>query len=93
MMKEALEIVERLNLDSWVEDGRLDYTPFEFHSDGYQSAILFMGVVLWNTESDDRDYIGDTDEQEPLMDYIIRESLVVFEDLSVRMLSFKRKTL
>jgi hypothetical protein len=44
-----------------------------------------MGVVLWTDDNDEREYIEDTDEQEPLRDYIVRESKTLLKDLNKKM--------
>jgi hypothetical protein len=44
-----------------------------------------MGIIIWTDEYDERKYIEDTNEQEPLRDYIVRESKIILEDLSKKM--------
>ena len=84
MREEALILVEELNNEAITD---LEYyCPFEFKSYGwYNSAIYFMGIILWTDENDEREYIEDTDEQEPLRDYIVRESKVILKDLNKKM--------
>jgi hypothetical protein len=84
MKEEALILVEELN-DKAITDLEY-YCPFEFKSHGWNnSAIYFMGIILWTDENDEREYIEDTDEQEPLKDYILRESKVILKDLNKKM--------
>jgi ribosomal protein S24E len=40
---------------------------------------------IWTDEYDERKYIEDTLEREPLRDYIVRESKIILEDLSKKM--------
>ena len=84
MKEEALTLVENLNNEAITD---LEYyVPFEFKSLGWRnSAIYFMGVILWTEDNDEREYIEDTDEQEPLRDYIVRESKVILKDLNKKM--------
>jgi hypothetical protein len=84
MKEEALTLVEQLNSEAITD---LEYyVPFEFKSFGWNnSAIYFMGIILWTDDNDEREYIGDTDEKELLRDYIVRESKVILEDLSKKM--------
>ena len=86
MKEEALALVEELN-DELQDRGGLEYyCPFEFKSYGWKnSAIYFMGIVLWTDDNDEREYIEDTDEQEPLRDYIVRESKTLLKDLNKKM--------
>jgi hypothetical protein len=84
MKEEALALVEELNNETLT--GLEYYHPFEFKfRRGWFSSIYFMGVILWTDENDEREYIGDTDEREPLRDYIVRESKIILEDLSKKM--------
>jgi hypothetical protein len=86
MNEEALALVEELNNELQDRGGLEYYCPFEFKSYGWNnSAIYFMGVVLWTDDNDEREYIEDTDEQEPLRDYIVRESKTLLKDLNKKM--------
>jgi hypothetical protein len=86
MKEEALALVEELNNELQDRGGLEYYCPFEFKSYGWNnSAIYFMGVVLWTDDNDEREYIEDTDEQEPLRDYIVRESKTLLKDLNKKM--------
>lgn len=84
MKEEALALVEELNSEAITD---LEYyCPFEFKSRGWNnSTIYFMGIILWTDDNDEREYIKDTDEQEPLRDYIVRESKVILNDLNKKM--------
>ena len=83
MKEEALALVEELNNELQDRGGLEYYCPFEFKSYWWNnSAIYFMGVVLWTDDNDEREYIEDTDEQEPLRDYIVRESKTLLKDLN-----------
>ena len=84
MKEEALALVEELNNEAITDLEH--YCPFEFKSSGWNnSAIYFMGIILWTDDNDEREYIGGTDIQESLRDYIVRESKVILEDLSKKM--------
>jgi hypothetical protein len=84
MKEEALALVEELNNEAITDLEH--YCPFEFKSRGWNnSAIYFMGIILWTDDNDEREYIGGTDIQESLRDYIVRESKVILEDLSKKM--------
>jgi len=84
MKEEALALVEELNNETITD---LEYyCPFEFKSFGWnKSAIYFMGIVLWTDDNDEREYIGDTDEQESLRNYVVRESKLILNDLNKKL--------
>ena len=90
MKEEALALVDELNSEAII--GLEHYFPFDFRSYGWNhSAIYFMGVILWTDKYDEREYIEDTDEQEPLRDYILRESKVILNDLNKKLETFNTK--
>ena len=84
MKEEALTLVEQLNKEAITD---LEYyVPFEYKSLVWRnSGIYFMGIILWTEYNDEREYVEDTDEQEPLRDYIVRESKVILKDLNKKM--------
>jgi hypothetical protein len=51
------------------------------------SVIFFMVIILWTDEYDERKYIEDTNEQEPLRDYIVRESKIILNDLNKKIIN------
>ena len=51
-------------------------------TDGFASVIEFMGHVLWSTEDDDRDYIEETDDFEPLAPFVRRKFNELIDNLS-----------
>jgi hypothetical protein len=55
--------------DFCVENG----IGLSFSTDGYASVIEFMGHVLWSTENDEREYIEETDDYEPLAPFVRRK--------------------
>ena len=89
MIEQALRLVEELNNEVSDRKGLEYYLPFEFKSLGWQNAaIYFMGVFIWSDENDEREYIEDTDEQEDLRIYIIRQSEIILKDLNLKMGAF-----
>lgn len=85
MKEEALNLVESLNNESFLDGRCLDhYAPYEFTSIGYDCYISFMGVHLWSYDNDERSWITDTDK-EPLREFVIKESKKIVNDLNLRM--------
>lgn len=84
MEKDLIGIVQDLNDRTFVDGGIEHYQPYEMQSDGFYSAVLFMGTVIWNSENDDREWLDD-DTQEPIIDYLVKESKTILNDLNKRM--------
>ena len=92
MKEEALALVEELNNELQDRGGLEYYCPFEFKSYGWNnSAIYFMGIVLWTDDNDEREYIGETDIQESLRTCVIREAESILKDLNLKMGAFQLK--
>ena len=57
--EKLLDIVEDLNADAYANvlaDKNMkpfdDVSPFEFHSTGFATVVLFFGICVWSTEED-----------------------------------------
>ena len=80
---EIVDLVEQLNYELYdscknlVENYGL---CFEFKTCGYVHCIEFLGMVVWNSEDDPRDYT-ENDEYEDLEVYLRRISQVILEKL------------
>lgn len=73
--EEVLDVVRELNdeIDNKLENAEATF-HFSMESDGYCSLVTFMGLNVWSSEDDERDFIDEKDEYEPLKDYIKRET-------------------
>jgi hypothetical protein len=49
-----------------------DY-PFSYNTNGLASAIEFMGINIWCSENDEREYDEEKDDYEPMMAFIRRQ--------------------
>lgn len=89
---EIFEIIEDLNTTCF-ENSKLDYySPFEYLTCGWSlSVIKFMDVTIWSDDDDMRDYIEDTDEREPLRDFLIKEAIKIVDDLNNKMKPFRKE--
>ena len=45
----------------------------EYSSIGYQDIFTFLDLVIWDSDNDERLYIDEIDEYEPLEEYIIKQ--------------------
>lgn len=83
--QEALNVVEDFNNKVDERNGSEFHCPFEYKSYGWKGCLIeFMGVVVWDSENDNRDYISDN-EKESLYDYVERESLKILKALNLKM--------
>ena len=86
MIQEALKLVESLNNETFLDGVSLEWIePFNFESNGYQCKISFLGIILWDDDNDDREWLEDNDDKkEPLRNFIIREAKKVLADMNKR---------
>ena len=84
-MKEAFKLVQTLNNETFLDNMYLDWVePFTYLSDGNQCKISFLDIAIWDDDNDDREWINDGDEKEPLRDFIITETKKVLVDINKR---------
>lgn len=78
--KTVQEVVESLNWKLWGEKGDNNvYCAFTYENATVWELVRFydtnfgLEIILWNSEDDNREYREETDDYEPLEDYILRE--------------------
>jgi hypothetical protein len=86
--KEAIAAVEEFNekvLDTLGEDSRFsaDYMMM-VETNGTQTIITFMGVRLWYSDEDEREYDESKEDYEPLLGFLerrVKEEIEFFSRL------------
>jgi len=84
-----VEIVRELNVelyerhkefDSYFEYRTAGFTDsilfdsyFEYRTTGFADLILFDGLLLWSSETDDREFDEDKNDYEPLVPFIKKQ--------------------
>lgn len=77
MIEQINRIITILNNEFFQEDynGKYSgYSPYTYSSDGYTCIVKFMGIDIWNSEDDEREFYEDTNLYEPLEYYLRRET-------------------
>lgn len=85
--------VYRINQDIYensndkVRNAAENYGNFlDFSTDGYATAVTFMGLQIWCSEDDDRKYDEEKGEYEPMEAYLvakIREVTACVKDIVI----------
>lgn len=65
------KLINELNSDLYDRTGEVE-KMFSYETNGYVEIIKFDGIVLWDSENDDRGYIDDTDEKVDLKYHICK---------------------
>ena len=81
------DMVERLNMDLFENDELRPFLEewgvgFSYMTDGYINVIEIMDFALWNDDNDEREYIEEIDDYEPLEDYIRKSFNNIMETFS-----------
>lgn len=81
-VEEVLEVVRKLNdeINENLEEASATFY-FGMDTDGYSSVVTFMGINIWSSEDDERDFVDNINEYEPLIDYLKFEANKMIENL------------
>lgn len=81
--KEIISIIEELNdqIFATVPDW-MGGMEFEFFTNGYGEIIKVLGIVVWSSEDDDREWLDDTGEKEDITGYLIRRFNAIAHQVS-----------
>lgn len=86
MKQQALELVEELNQNSWIESEENTHwwQPFEFVFNGYE-LIKFMGEIIWDSENNEIEYDYENDcPKYSLKEHILKEAKELLSVLNNR---------
>jgi len=82
----TMEEIERslriFNADIYEQTEEVDEIYLDIMSDGNSRLIKFLGIILWRSDEDERDFIEDVGEYEPLEDYLRRQVNLYVEKIS-----------
>ena len=88
--RETIELLYELNQELFDKLGQdiYDNYPirFEYNTDGLEDAINFLGMQIWCSANDEREYINENtpaEDYEPLEDYIRREATKICKLFSI----------
>ena len=65
------ELVRELNTELYERFGEIE-KGFEYSTNGFIYSISFDGVLLWNSEMDEREWIEGNNDYEPFVPFIKR---------------------
>lgn len=67
-----VEIVNVLEQDVYEKTEGVEYFNFEVVTNGFATMVNFIGLTIWNSEDDDREYYEETDSYEPMEKHLRR---------------------
>lgn len=92
MIREIQDVIADLNnelLANGLEEFEFPTLPFTMESDGQQTLIKFLGIVVWDDDNDDRPYLDDDSTKVPLGAFLSYQCNTLLDMLSsVRMTTF-----
>ena len=72
MIKEIEQAVQSIEEDIFNQTG-IDYFNISIKSNGFCQTVSFVGIDLWSSEDDMREYNEDEDKYEPIEKFLRRE--------------------
>jgi hypothetical protein len=87
--KEALQAVSELNEDA--NQGLEFYKPFYYETDGENSIVTFMGLKLWSSIDEPRNWDSAISDFEPIKNFLINEAMIIVEDIVIKFVSINKK--
>ena len=72
--QELFEQVEKFYLNTGI--------CFSLETNGFCTSVIFADFSIWCSENDERKYIEEIEEYEPLEDFIRRETQKIINELS-----------
>ena len=70
-MSEYLQIIDELNQELYEKLGETDW-EFSYSTNGYVHIIKFGEIVIWNSEDDEREWIEEKNDYEPMKPFLKR---------------------
>ena len=67
-----IEIVNVLEQDVYEKTEGIEYLNFEVVTNGFATMVNFIGLTIWNSEDDEREYCEETDSYEPMEKHLRR---------------------
>ena len=81
-MSEALDVVEKLNIELF-EKGHEDGFLFDYLSDGFVESIEFCKNRIWDSDSDEREWLDLYEEYETLEGFVRKKIKVMSAELAL----------
>lgn len=81
MKTNYLEVVKQLNQELYDKHYITDY-DFEYRSNGYYDAIYFLDKCIWYSDEDDRKFIEEINDYEPLLPFVRKKFNIFIDSVS-----------
>jgi hypothetical protein len=78
---DSLQLVNDIFEEQITEESFLLGSLFEMKTDGLCIIINFLGFQIWNSDDDEREHNEETEEYEPLENYLLREAKKILSEL------------
>ena len=83
-LQEFIELIYELNQEIYEQTGDegIMLEPLNFMTDGNSAVITFMGSYrVWSSEDNEREFIEEQNDWEPLEDYLRREMKAILNTI------------
>jgi hypothetical protein len=94
MKPEALKVVENINFlvpfeGTNEKDLFKELYLLKYNSDGYMEWIEFLGKTIWDSDNDEREWLEEENEKEPLEPFIKKIMIYQLKFLNKQLKSLK----
>lgn len=72
--EEIINAVRILNAEIY-DNTKIEYITFGVRTDGLTFCVDFLGNRIWSDDDDDRHYDEESDEHEPLLNFLRRQAI------------------
>jgi hypothetical protein len=84
---EVLDVMDEIAEEFYgdlLDDGKEHDNFFEFFSDGYNCKIIFLGITIYKDYDEEREWIEEINDYEPLVPYIKKKCNKIIDNLQGR---------
>lgn len=82
-LNNIIDIIRELECEVWEKTGGVEYFNFQVTTNGSVTEIQFVGICLWNSEIEDREFNETTDSYEPMEPFLRKRLNEELQKLSV----------
>lgn len=86
-INEVLDVLNKITDEFYgdlLDDGEEHEDYFEFLSDGYNYKIKFLGICIYKDYEDEREWIEENNDYEPLESYLKKKCNKIIDDIQNR---------
>ena len=77
-----IEMIVKLNENFGYPEDNEEIVFYEFHTEGLNQRITFLGIKIWDDNNEEREFIENINDYEPLYDFIIKQTKKILKEIT-----------